>query len=131
MAKLRASADRERLQALIEKATVDCYSQDDEHAGLLTMITDNVVCPFEARLAGEKVVVTGFEWPHAGPGLYALCERKGRQRHADVRVLEWLDPRPEGFEWIEAYLAWRDGLEGPEEGTDAGQLPPAAELGAD
>jgi hypothetical protein len=42
---------------LIEEATVDCYNEDEEHSGLLTMVQDNVVCPFRAKVIGEDVTV--------------------------------------------------------------------------
>jgi hypothetical protein len=103
----RKSTDRERLHALIEEATVDCYNEEEEHTGLLTMIEDNVVCPFRAKVIGEEVEVTDFEWAKSGYGLKAVCNRKGKKHLVDITSLEWLDPRPEGFEWIEAYLAWR------------------------
>src|SRR5262249_2277562 len=102
--------DRQRLQALIEEATVDCYNEDEQHAGLLTMIEDNVVCPFQAKVVGETVTVTGFEWPKSGYGLYRVCECKGKKHQVDVTSLEWMKQRPRGFEWIEAYFAWRGGL---------------------
>jgi hypothetical protein len=33
MAKRKVEKDRERLQALIEEATVDCYGEDEEPPG--------------------------------------------------------------------------------------------------
>ncbi len=74
------------------------------------MIEDNVECPFQAKVIGEKVVVTGFEWPKAGYGLFAVCERNGRKYQVDINSLEFVRPRPEGYEWIEAYFAWREGV---------------------
>ena len=38
--------DPERLEELIEEATVDCYDEEEQHSGLLTMIEDDVVFPF-------------------------------------------------------------------------------------
>lgn len=100
----------ERLWDLIAEATVDCYGEDEEHSGLLTMIEDNVVCPFRAKVIGEEVTVVELEWPKSGYGLLAVCEHKGKKHHVDVSSLEWVKPRPEGFEWIEAYLLWRGGV---------------------
>jgi hypothetical protein len=111
VAKRKSAKDRLRLKALIEEATVDCYCEEEEHAGLLTMIEDNVECPFRAKVVGEEVVVTGFEWPEAGYGLFAVCERNGRKYLVDINSLEWKRPRPEGFEWIEAYFAWQGGVD--------------------
>ncbi len=110
MAKRKADKDRARLAALIDEATIDCYGEEEQHSGLLTMIEDNVECPFQAKVIGEKVVVTGFEWPKAGYGLFAVCERGARKYQVDINSLEWVKPLPEGFEWIEAYQAWREGV---------------------
>ena len=105
-----ATKKEERLWDLIAEATVDCYGEDEEHGGLLTMIEDHVDCPCRAKVIGEEVTVTGFEWPKSGYGLIAVCERKGKKHRVDVNSLEWIKPYPEGFEWIEAYLLWRGGV---------------------
>jgi hypothetical protein len=102
--------DLKRLQELIEEATVDAYDEEEQHSGLLTMIEDNVVCPFKAQLIGEEVEVTEFVWPASGLGLKVRCTYKGKTHLVDITSLEWTDSLPEGFEWIEAYLEWRKGL---------------------
>jgi hypothetical protein len=38
----------------------------------------------------------------------AVCRHKGKEYRIDVSSLEWLPERPEGLEWVEAYLAWRE-----------------------
>lgn len=55
--------DPERLEELIEEATVDCYDEEEQHSGLLTMIEDEVVFPFDAKVIGEIVQITGMAWP--------------------------------------------------------------------
>jgi hypothetical protein len=111
MAKQRTQFSREHLEELIEEATVDAYGEEEQHSGLLTMIEDNVDCPFTAKVIGEKVTVTGWEWPKAGYGLLAVCERNGKKHRVDVNSLEWVNPRPDGYEWIEAYMLWRSGVD--------------------
>ena len=108
MSKRKVRKDGERLRALIEEATVDCYGEDEELTGLWTMIEDQVVCPFRAKVVGEEVKVIGFEWPDVGNVFYAVCERNRKKYRVDLSSLEWIKPYPEGFEWIEAYLAWRE-----------------------
>jgi len=66
------------------------------------MIEDNVVCPFRAKVIGEEVEITDLQWPEEGYGLKAVCKRKGKTHQVDITSLEWVDPLPEGFEWIEA-----------------------------
>jgi hypothetical protein len=95
-----------RLDELIAEATVDCYGEDEEHTGLLTMIEEEVVCPFHAKVIGEIVEVTGFRWPDSGYGLFALCCRNENTHCVEINSLEWIEPFPQGFEWIAAYQAW-------------------------
>jgi hypothetical protein len=106
MAKKKPGKDAPDLDALIEEATVDCYSEEEQHTGLLTMIEENVVCPFRAKVIGEEVEVTGFESPRFGLGLKAVCRHKNKEYRVDITSLEWTNPRPEGYEWVEAYFAW-------------------------
>lgn len=111
MAKRRKTiTDPERLQELIEEATVDAYGEDEQHSGFVTMIQDNVVCPFKAKVIGENVEVTGLDWPDSGYGVKVMCRHKGKTYPIDIASLEWTDALPEGFEWIEAYFEWLKGL---------------------
>jgi len=96
-----------RLEELIDEATIDCYGKDEEHTGLLTMIEEYVVCPFRAKVIGETVEVTGFRWPDSGYGLLAVCRRNEKTHRLNIDALEWIEPLPQGYEWIAAYQAWR------------------------
>ena len=51
--------------------------QEEQHTGLLTMIGDNVDFPFEAKVIGEIVQITGMEWPDNGFGLQFTGEKNG------------------------------------------------------
>jgi len=99
--------DRARLDELIDEATVDCYGEEEEHTALLTMIEEHVICPFRVKVIGETIEVTQFEWPSSGYGMLAVCRRRGHAYRVDVNSLEWVEPLPEGFEWIVAYQTWR------------------------
>jgi hypothetical protein len=101
-------SDGIRLRALIDQATRDSLDESDEHAGLLSVIREEVVCPFPARIAGEEVECIRLEWPKKGYGLNAVCKAKDRTHVVDISRLEWVEPRPHGHEWIEAFFAWRD-----------------------
>jgi hypothetical protein len=102
---------KKKLRELIEEGTIDCYGEDEQFSGMATMLEDNVDCPFQAKVVGEEVTVTGFEWPKYGFDLKAVCERKGKKHLVDVGSLELIKPYPDGYEWIEAFLFWRDGAE--------------------
>jgi hypothetical protein len=105
-----ARSGRHCIRALIDQATSDSVDQSDEHAGLLSTICDQVVCPFGARLGGESVECVRFERPRNGYGVNAICKSHGKTLVVDVGKLEWVDPLPKGHEWIEAYFTWRDYL---------------------
>jgi hypothetical protein len=107
MAKKQSDNDRERLRELIQEATVDANAEDEEHMGLMTMIEENVVCPFKAKVIGEEVEVISLGEPESGFGLDAVCRYKGKDYRLDVGALEWPKKKPEGYEWVEAYLEWR------------------------
>jgi hypothetical protein len=106
----KKQGDKERLRALIEEATADCYTQEEEHVGVMTTVVDNVVCPFKARVIGEEVEVMELHDSKVGPGVDALCRYKGKDYRIDIFSLEWPKEKPEGYEWVEAYRAWRTGL---------------------
>jgi hypothetical protein len=106
MAKKAADKNRARLQALIEEATVDCYDEDEQHVGLMTMIEDNVICPFKAKVIGEEVEVVELRSAEYGIGVDAICRYNGKDYRINIHSLEWPRQKPEGFEWIEAYRAW-------------------------
>src|SRR5258707_15149042 len=106
MAKKAGNKDRARLEELIEEATVDCYDENEQHVGLMTMVEDNVVCPFMAKVIGEEVEVVELRSSEFGHGVDAVCRYKGKDYRINVHSLEWPKKQPEGFEWIEAYRAW-------------------------
>jgi hypothetical protein len=102
---------RPYLRSLIAKATTNCENEEEQHISLLTTIENEVPCPFRARVGGEEVDVIGYEWPTSGYGLGVLCRAGGQDKVVDIATLQWVEPRPDGYEWIEAYRAWRQGLE--------------------
>jgi hypothetical protein len=109
MAKKRDPKDRARLDALIEEATVDCYTEDEAHGGLMVSVEDGVVCPFKATVIGEEVEVVELRSRETGFGVDAICRYKGKDYRIDIFSLEWPKQKPEGYEWVEAYRAWLGG----------------------
>ena len=79
-----ARADGKRLRAMIDQATRDSVDESDEHAGLLSVIREEVACPFAARLHGEDVECVRLEWPRTGYGLNAICKSRGRTDVVDI-----------------------------------------------
>ena len=89
MAKKRSAKDRDHLRELIEEATVDCHGEDEQETGLLSMIEENLVCPFRAQVIGEEVEVVDLKPTSEGRGLKAVCQYKGKEYPIDVTSLEW------------------------------------------
>jgi hypothetical protein len=94
-----------RLDELVEEATVDCYNEDEELTGLLTMIQDHLAVPFETKILGVAVTVERVDF-NEGNEIVAFC-RRGQERQAiPVLNLALPSPSPNGIEWIEAYRHW-------------------------
>jgi len=102
----KSKDEQEDIQEFIEEAIIDCYGEDEEFTGIMNMIEDNIVCPFEAKIIGETVKIHDFQYPENAYSLKAICEHKGKKYVVDASSIEWLKPLPEGFKWIEAYFQW-------------------------
>jgi hypothetical protein len=103
MTKLPASTAQ--LDALIEEATIDCYNEDEQVTGLLTMMEDGLDIPFETRVLGVAVVAEGIELADCGQ-IVAVCSRGNQRQRIPIVDLPLPTPPPAGAEWIEAYRRW-------------------------
>ena len=100
--------DPEEVQVALEEATVDAYGEYEQHSGLLTMVQDQVVFPFSARVLGEEVEVVDMEWPEDDEyGLDFVVERNGQRHRVEARSVDLIQPFPDGHLYIAAYLAWK------------------------
>src|SRR5215468_9021060 len=50
---------------------------------------DEVVFPFDAKVIGEIVQITGMAWPDHGFGLQFTCENNGIIYTIDTNSIEW------------------------------------------
>lgn len=95
------------MDALVAEAVVDAYDDEEQLAGLYTMIAGHLVVPFTTRVLGVEVTVRRIEL-RAG-GIVAVCHR-GRLRQAiGILDLPLPDPPPRGVQGIEAYRYWAAG----------------------
>jgi hypothetical protein len=92
------------LDALIDEATVDAYSEDEQLAGFAVMIGDNLAVPFETTVLG--VTVTVEEVDQTGSDIVAICVRSKHRQAIPILDLPLPDPPPRGAEWIAAYSHW-------------------------
>lgn len=96
------------LDKLIGEATVDCYNEEEQATGFLTMIEENLALPFATRVLGVEASVVAVEMDDDG-GLEAVCERGGERQRIGLTNLPLPSPPPSGAEWIAAYRRWAYG----------------------
>jgi hypothetical protein len=101
----RPTISDDRLNALIEQATVDCYDEDEQVTGLFTMIEDNLGLPFQTSVLGVGVTVAKVDLTDTNQ-IVAICQREGLRQAIPILDLPLPAPVPRGAEWIEAYRRW-------------------------
>jgi hypothetical protein len=94
------------LDALIEEATVDCYNDHEQVAGLFTMIDEHLAVPFDTEVLGVTVTVTKVDLT-IDHEIIAICRRDGHKQTIPILDLPLPAPPTDGAEWIEAYRRWR------------------------
>jgi hypothetical protein len=91
--------------ALIEEATVDAHDESEQRVGFLTMLEEQLACPFTTDILGVPIRVERVNLNDADE-IVAVC-RRGRQRQMiPLFNLPLPSPPPVGWEWIEAYRHW-------------------------
>jgi len=93
------------LKAMIEEATVDCYSEAEQITGWFTMIQESLAVPFQTLVLGVPVVVERVDLNKCDQ-IVAICSRGRRRQRLPILDLLLHDPLPDGAEWIEAYRYW-------------------------
>jgi hypothetical protein len=93
------------LAAMVDEATVDAYSEDEQLTGLFTMLEEHLVVPFTTTVLGVEVTVRGIDLAPAGR-IVALCSHGGMRQSIGILELPLPSPAPKGTEWIEAYRHW-------------------------
>ena len=111
-AKLAASwmegLDAEAVEAAHEDATVDAYNEYEQHTGFLTALEEQLAFPFSVSVMGETLRVAAMEWPERDEfGLDLLVERIGVLHRVDAQSVELVQPFPDGYPTLAAYLRWR------------------------
>lgn len=97
-----------RLEAMIEEAVVDAYTDSEQAGGLHAMIEQELDLPFETTVLGVTVSVKRVDI-NENDEIVALCSQ-GRERQAiPILELPLPDPPPTGWAWIEAYRRWARG----------------------
>ncbi|MEX5712355.1 hypothetical protein AB1484_29760 [Parafrankia sp. FMc6] len=93
------------LDALVERAVVDAYGEDEQLTAFHVVIGDSLAVPFRTTVLGVEVTVMGIDLL-PGSGIVAVCARGRYRQVIGILDLPLPDPPPGGAEWIEAYRRW-------------------------
>ena len=89
-------------ESMIDEATVDCYDEYEEFAGMLATLEDSLEFPFQVKGLGETVEVIGLDDEQSS-------ERRGLgwlQYTVALADLEVVQKDTETTEWLVAYRYW-------------------------
>jgi hypothetical protein len=102
--------NREKLEALIEEATVDCYDEHEQFWGMLATLQDALHFPFPAFVLGEFVTVTGIDEGHSNErrGIMVAIEKDGDEYSFPLAELQSGNADEHNAEWIAAYKLWSE-----------------------
>ena len=102
----------ERYEELMERATLDCYDEEEEFTGVLCTLEDELAFPLDATLAGMPVVVHGIDSERSSSrrGIVAVIERDSQRFTAGLADLVVIDPDPATAEWLEMHRRWASTL---------------------
>lgn len=95
----------DRLERLIEEATVDCYNESEARTGLFEMIHEHLHLPFATTVLGVAVTVVAIDITD-DDRIVAVCRRGHDVLRVSLLELPMPDPRPNGAEWVDAYRHW-------------------------
>ena len=99
---------KKRLEKMVEEAIVDAYGESEQAVGFFTVIEDNLQMPFETTLLGISVAVEGVDL-NDREDIVAICRRGRERQNVPILDLPLPSPKPQGWEWIEAYRLWARG----------------------
>lgn len=100
--------DQKRLTELLEEATVDCYDEEEEFAGVFATLEDNLGFPLQARAMGNVVEVLGLDGNRSSSrrGILAIVRQDEQEHRVGLDELEFIDPDPVSAEWLAMYRYW-------------------------
>lgn len=101
----RPTISKDRLDGMVEDATVDCYNEAEQVTGLFAMIEDNLAVPFETAVLGVSITVASVHLTDRDQ-IVAMCSRDELRQAIPILDLPLPTPPPEGADWIEAYRRW-------------------------
>ena len=100
--------DENRLEELLEEATVDCYDEEEQFSGVLCTLDDNLTFPLQVTVLGEIVEVVGLDESRSGlrHGIIAKVRKHQQEYRVALSELEFTEPDPVSAEWLAMYRYW-------------------------
>ncbi|MFZ0547938.1 MAG: calcium-binding protein [Candidatus Promineifilaceae bacterium] len=100
--------DDERLQALINEATVDCYGEEEEFWGILAALEDELEFPLKVTLICERVKLIGLDEKESTSrrGIVARVQHKGKEYSVSLADLQMGDADSHSAAWLAAHRHW-------------------------
>lgn len=100
--------DEDRLNALLEEATVDCYDEEEEFAGILCTLAECLNFPLKATALGGPVEVVGLHENRSSlrRGIIARVRKADEEYPMALAELEFVELDPISAEWLAAYRYW-------------------------
>jgi len=98
----RNKLSAERLDELIEEATVDAYGASEQMTGFYTMFENHLAMPFTTEVLGAEVTVEQVDMTDDDQ-IVVVCRRGNSHQRIPILDLPLPDPPPTGAEWIDAY----------------------------
>ena len=106
--KKQEGLSKAQLDELVEEATVDAYDESEQSTGFFTMFEEHLKIPFTSQILGVEVTVVKIDI-NDRDDIVAVCKRGRVRQSVSILDLPLPDPRPTGWEWIEAYRQWARG----------------------
>ncbi len=100
--------DKKKLEAMLREATVDCYDEDEEFAGVCCTLEDSLHFPLQAKALGKVVEVVGLDETRSSlrRGIIARVRKGKREYRVALAELEFIDPDPVSAEWLAMFRYW-------------------------
>lgn len=108
MKQIKIPKMEQEYEKIIEEATVDCYSEYEAFSGMTAFLGDELKFPFDAKLLGQEVKVTGVDENSSGlkAGVIMNVSFNGKKYKASLLTLDIFDSNPKNTKLIEAYKYW-------------------------
>ncbi len=100
--------NRDRLDALLAKATIDCYGEVEEFTGVLYAMEECLSFPLQAKALGDPVEVIGLDDKRSGlrRGILARVRKRDHEYSVALAELEFENLDPVSAEWLDVYRYW-------------------------